>query len=528
MLEYIRLKNFSLIEDLDLELSPGLNVFTGETGAGKSLIVTAINALLGGEWGQKEIRTGKEKAWIEGLFVEEEQDLIVRREFLAKRSRFLLNDQMVSLAKLEEIGKDLLLLATQHAQQRLLKPGFATTLIDSLVKKEILEEKQKLLTALDRIKKEKEKILEQKQKLEQKRDYLEYQKKEIERIDPKPKEEEELLEKVEKFRREKHLQEKIELLLRLISDEVFNNYLKDLRSSLEEIVHLEEEVNLDLDKVIDFFYFLEEVERKLKKIELIPASEIDKIEARLYEISSLKRKFKCSIEEILKIKEEIEQKISFLEESNLLLKDLEKKEEKIKGDLAKVLNKLNKERKDISLKIKELLEKDLKELGFPQEMSLHFIEEDFFWFKEILEKRFKLFWQPNPGQQPKPLSEIASGGELSRLLLSIMAFRGDKKGTLIFDEVDTGIGGLTLTKVGEKIKKIAASRQVILITHWPNLAVLADKHFKVEKFITPTSTTISCKELKTEKEIKAELSRMAGGGKEGESLAQNLWQNRKI
>lgn len=526
MLEYIRLKNFSLVEDLDLELSPGLNVFTGETGAGKSLIVTAINALLGGEWGQKEIRAGKEKAWIEGLFVDEEQDLIIRREFLPKRSRFFLNDQMVSLAKLETVSKDLLLLATQHAQQKLLKPGFATTLIDSLVKKEILEEKQKLLTALDEIRKEKQKILEQKQQLEQKRDYLEYQKKEIEQVNPKPKEEEELLEKVERFRREKHLQEKIEILLTLINDEVFNKYLRDFIGSLEDIATLEE-IDLDIDKAKDFFYFLEEVERKLKKIELIPASEIDKIEARLYEISTLKRKFKCSIEEILDIKEEIEKNISFLEESNLLLKDLDKKEERIKQELENVLNKLNKERKEISLRIKEILEKDLKELGFPKEMNLHFLEEDYFWFKEILEKRFKLFWQPNPGQKPKPLSEIASGGELSRLLLAIMAFKADKKGTLIFDEVDTGIGGLTLTKVGEKLKKLAESRQVILITHWPNLAVLADKHFKVEKLITSTSTTISCKELKQEEEIKAELSRMAGGGKEGENLAQNLWQNRK-
>jgi len=173
MLELLRIKNFALIEDLELEFHSGLNVFTGETGAGKSLVVNAISGLLGGNWQHKEVRLGAEKAWLEGVFVLEEEEYILRREYLPKRSRFYINDQLVSSVKIEELSKKFLLSATQHAQQKLLKPGFATTLVDSFLGEEILAKKERLLKKLEAIKEEKETILNKIKELEQKKDYLE-------------------------------------------------------------------------------------------------------------------------------------------------------------------------------------------------------------------------------------------------------------------------------------------------------------------------------------------------------------------
>ncbi len=526
MLELLRIKNFALIEDLELEFHSGLNVFTGETGAGKSLVVNAISGLLGGNWQHKEVRLGAEKAWLEGVFVLEEEEYILRREYLPKRSRFYINDQLVSSVKIEELSKKFLLSATQHAQQKLLKPGFATTLVDSFLDEEILAKKESLLKKLEAIKEEKEVILNKIKELEQKKDYLEYQKEEIEKVNPLPGEEEELLARIEQIKKEKNIQEKVEFLLSLLGE---GNLYKEFKAVLEALGELSnlDEFAPDLEKAQDFFYFLEELELKLRKLELVPLSEIDKIESRLYELASLKRKFKGSLQDILALKSEIEKNLSFLDESKLLLKELELREEEVKQELARVLTQINELRLNKSREIKAILEKELKELGFSAELSLYFARDSYFWFGELEEVRLKLLWQPNPGQEPRPLNQIASGGELSRLLLVIMILQGGEKGTLIFDEVDTGIGGLTLVKVGEKIKLLASTQQIILITHWPQLAVLADRHFKVEKKIEENTTRIGCQLLKQEEEIKKELARMAGGGKEGELLALNLWQKRK-
>ncbi|SDN65820.1 DNA repair protein RecN (Recombination protein N) [Desulfonauticus submarinus] len=521
MLEYLRIKNFSLLADQEMELSSGLNVFTGETGAGKSLLLKALTSLLGGSGQKITLRDETKKGIIEGVFIESDNEWIIRREVLSKRSRFFINDILASSAKVRELGDRLLLYVSQHGHKRLLNPKLATVLVDAFLLEDLKVKKEELCKKIDTLLKEKLKLEQKISELKEKKDFLAFQQKEIEKVNPKPGEEEELLGKVSKIKEEQKRYEKVEQLLALFNT---RHFMEDFRELLDALGELAEDKDFlsYYEQAQDFFYLLQELEGKLGKYEFQPTYELDRLESRLYALANLKRKFNKSLEEIIRLKEEIEENLSFLDASKLELSKILKKEIKLKKELELVLQDLNKLREDKSRELAIKLKEELKSLGFSQGLEIYFQPYDFLLYDELKERRFKLLWQPNPGVNLEPLNKIASGGELSRFLLALMTLQGADRDTIIFDEIDTGIGGLTLLKVGEKIKQLAEKQQILLITHWPQLAVLADKHFRVEKKSKAKETIIVCKELKSKAERQQELSRMAGGGTQGDVLAQSL------
>lgn len=320
------------------------------------------------------------------------------------------------------------------------------------------------------------------------------------------------------------LTENVNTALDLIhSGAVLDNTLA-LQKKLDEMANIEEAFPPFAEQMQGFTEYIQDLEAHLRSC---PAQEgmheLEQIESRLWELSSLKRRLKRNMDQIIDLEKEIEANLSFLDQGRLKLKQIERKRQETESVLEDLVRQINSARQNACGPLKEAMEQSLRQLGFPEQIALHFdfVPEEI--YPGILEQRPRIMWVPNPGQSPQPLDKIASGGELSRFLLALVGLRSEQNlPTLLFDEVDAGIGGETLTKVGKHIRNLAASRQVILITHWPQLAGLADSHFQVRKNIADNETTTTCRHLDS-RESREELARMAGGGTNGRSMAENLF-----
>jgi DNA repair protein RecN (Recombination protein N) len=281
---------------------------------------------------------------------------------------------------------------------------------------------------------------------------------------------------------------------------------------MERVCDFFQEYEEDLETINEFRLRLDDISERLR---IQPShadmdESLDDIEERLYELSKLKRKLGKSLEEIVNLQKEIEQNISFLDSCSLDIKRLEKQEKIEAAELAGIVEKLNAQREKAAILLTDRIMKELTHLGFSKHVRIKFDFEPHELHPGIMEKRGRLLWIPNPGQSPQPLDKIASGGELSRFLLAIAGLQGElEKPTLIFDEVDAGIGGTTLNRVGEKMRDLAARQQLVVITHWPQLAKLAERHFLIHKEISEGETFTTCRRLEGNK-LTQELERMSG------------------
>jgi DNA repair protein RecN (Recombination protein N) len=250
-------------------------------------------------------------------------------------------------------------------------------------------------------------------------------------------------------------------------------------------------------------------------------AELESIESRLWELSQLRRRLKRSLEEIVGLREEIEENLSFLDQAGLDLKRLERMERETLDALSSTIDGLNRARGSAAGLLKSALEKELHHLGFPTFARVEFELMPVEIARGIVEDRPRLLWVPNPGHPPQALDRIASGGELSRFLLALAGLRSrEDLPTLLFDEVDAGIGGMILNTVGERIRDLAMRQQVILVTHWPQLARHGQRHFRVTKEVRDAETFTLCERIAGQ-EVLDELARMSGGD-QGLELARKL------
>ena len=528
MLELLRIRNLALIDDLELELSKGLNVITGESGAGKSFILKALDFVLGEKMSTDMIRPGRERAQVEALFALPEGDTVIRREMLSEtgRSRIYVNDALSSQEKVREMRPRLMVHTSQHGQQRLLRPSYHTKILDAHLPEDLLRTKDELLASLRQIRDERSRIESKASELEQKREFLEYQAKEIEKVGPKPGEEEELEERKETLRSQARAQESVQRCLDILSGpegQVLDK-IHELQREISYLSGIEEPFQETATRMEDFRQLLVELDRELRGRPLAAESEqeLESIESRLWELSRLKRKLNRPLEGIVRLQEEISENLDWLDDCQLKLQQLDRREREHKEELVRIMEQVNARRREAGEELSGRLEQELKSLGFSEDVSVVFELSSTPVFDAIEEQRARLMWVPNPGQPPQPLDQIASGGELSRFLLALVGLMArDELPTLLFDEVDSGIGGVTLGQLGEKIRQLATRQQVVLISHWPQLACLADRHFQVAKQVENSQTYSRCTLLNRE-EIFEELARMAGGGEQGRLLAEQL------
>lgn len=564
MLETLRIKNYALIDNLEIEFDNGFNVFTGESGAGKSIIVDALGFCLGEKANQSIIKTGRDKVIVEAVFliqnpkikekVEklgfslENDRIIIRREYdhLGK-NKITINGFQETVSKVSDLSDILVDFHGQHDHQSLLNPKTHIDYLDSFGKfdKELSEIAELYKTTLEI----KNKIEELEKNLSQKKnreEYLKYSIQELKNANLKENEDSELEEKFKFITNYEQLFNTInESLSMLDEDEIsiillMGKTINALRSatkfnpSFETLVNYLEEANINIKNVIS------ELRTLRDKINFQP-DEVEKINSRLDLIRTLKRKYnKNSVSELISYLAECEDELNKLEVGDEELQKLKEEYNSAISRLKKVCIDLSEKRMKVAKELDKKVEEKLKQLA----MEKAIFKTDFKYYKDenglleingvridVNEKgidRVEFLISVNPGEDPKPLKNVASGGEISRIMLSIKSVLADisEVDMMVFDEIDTGIGGNTANTVGEMIKNICQKQQIIVITHLPQVASKANCHFKIEKIFENNSTNILVKKLSHD-ERKYEIARMVGNETEtGIKYAEELL-NRK-
>ena len=523
MLEYLRIRGLALIDAMELEFGDGMTVLTGEPGAGKSFILKAINFVLGDRLATDMVRPGRDKAQVEALFTrqgsEGEEEIVLRRELSAAsgRSHFFLNGSLTSQDAVRALRPALLFHVSQHGQQRLLQPSYQAALIDAfLPDPSIISRKDALVRELKDVGEQRRKLLERMDMLSEKRELLEMQQKEIEKVAPEEGEEERLEQARAELKNVEHLRAQYEQGLELMLGGEGAG-LAALLGELEKILHSlsqdDESFSPSLDALLNFEEEARELTRRFRST---PSSDCeydpDELEARLYELSQLKRRMRRSIPEILRLRDEITENLSFLDACGLDLHRLEKQERELAKKLHATLEECNELRREAAARFCAALEKELSGLGFsdqvrvepectPHELWPQVEDKVKVICPACMEDRYRLLWAPNPGQRPQPLDKIASA------VVGVQSTNEDA--TLIFDEVDAGVGGMTLNRVSDRLHDLASRRQLLVITHWPQIAARAAQHFQVSKEIRNNETFTLCRPLDA-RSREAELRRMAG------------------
>lgn len=529
MLEYLRIRNLALIEDAELDFAPGMNVLTGETGAGKSFILKALGFLLGDRLGADMVRQGAEKAQVEAQFQMDGREIVIRRSLLAEsgRSRLYVDDALRSQECVRSLREQLLAHASQHGQQQLLQPAFQARLMESTLKDpDLLRRRDELLEQLRSVEARRKELRAREAHLLERRDILEMQQQEIDKVAPEAGEEERLEEQRAIVRAAEQTREQYELALGLLHGEEEPGLL-DMLGRLERCLHqmarTDDSVSEDADAVTALRQQLSHLSGRLRRPPLPEdMPDVEQMEERLYALAQLKRKLHRSLDEILELREEIRENISFLDACALDITLLDKEEKQLAAQLQEVLSALLPQRREAAADFARQLEEELRQLGFSEQIRVipDFMPQEV--WPGLMDEKVRILWAPNPGQAPQPLDRIASGGELSRFLLALMSVRPKaESATYIFDEVDAGVGGLTLNKLAEKLENLAKQRQMLVITHWPQLAARAQKHFQISKTIRDNATFTTCVPLDA-RQRHAELVRMAGGGQQGEALTASL------
>ncbi|MCX7710372.1 MAG: DNA repair protein RecN [Clostridia bacterium] len=548
MLLQLQIHNIALIDKVNIELDAGLNVLTGETGAGKSIIIDSINAILGERLSKDLIRTGTEKATVEAVFqvdnttfsslfeelgVEPEEDgtLIISREYsVSGKNSCRINGKMVTVSMLKELGQRLIDIHGQHDNQSLLRVDSHIELLDSFGGSSIEGLKQQYLKCLNDYKETKGKLRSltgDKNDRERKIDLLKYQIDEIKKARLKVGEEEEL-------NKQRILLSNSEKLMGALSNayEVLysgnsikssaSDNINEALAELNSIIKVDERLAVLAKKLEDLSYQLDDVIEEIRderdNVEFNPEL-LEQIEERADLIYKLKRKYGSSIEEVLEYCKKIEAELDETIKSEEIIAGLNEQLKLLNKELFTAAEKLHGAR----LKACEILENRIgQELGdLEMKKAIFKVSID---FDENLDvngdrkftahglDKVEFLISPNAGEPLKPLSKIASGGEMSRIMLAIKNILAnvDHIPTLIFDEIDIGISGIAAQKVGEKLSAISRSHQVLCVTHLAQIASMADTHYLIEKVSSSDKTVTQVNKLDDGK-VKHEIARILGG-----------------
>ena len=532
MIEYLHIQNLALIKDTELEFAPGMNVLTGETGAGKSFIINALNFLTGERKPASLVRPGHDKATVEAVFVLPDREIVLRRELMAEsgRSRIFMNNALSTQEEIRLLRPALILHTSQFEQQKLLLPAYQAALVDAcLDEPELLAGREKFGKAVKSLHERRGELLQKCRALQEKRDLLEFQRQEIEQVKPLKDEEKTLEERkviIKSAGQRKAATERLRDLLQ--GNDGRPGLLEGFSAMDREIAvmaRIDPAYESYMGSIGEMRVALQELDRGLKPApeQLYSEKDLERIEARLFALAQLRRKLGRPLNEIVDLAVEIDENLQFLDSCQLDLRQIEREEKELLDNLASVLQQLNQARRRAAEKFTKALIEQLSGLGFDKgvEVQALFSAEEVFGLQE---ERPRLLWRPNPGQPAQPLDKIASGGELSRFLLALAGLQAmnDDLPTLIFDEIDAGVGGLTLNKVAEHMESLARRQQIILITHWPRLAAMAGKngrHYQVIKKIVNNETFSYCRLLR-DQAINEELVRMAGGEEQASLLHQ--------
>lgn len=524
MITNLHIKNIGIIDDIEIDLGQALNVLTGETGAGKSLIIGSLNIISGGRFSKDMIRKGETNSFVEVALYEPENEnaidgtIIISREINVNgKNMCKINGRMVTVNELKEFMKKIIEIHGQNDSQNLLDNKEHIKYLDNFIGKDVLILKEKYKEQYVRyleIKKELKENYGDEKERQRKLDLLKYQFQEIEEANLIEGEEEELTNKqkliVNAEKIAKTLQE-IDMAIGENAIDIISNSIRNL----EKIESFDNKYQETANNLKSAYYELQEVSRDITnyKDEVdFDEEEQNQIEDRLDLIFSLKRKYGNSIKEILEYKEEVEKEIYRIDNLEEYTNNLKEEQKEVAKKLDNLAEKIHKLREIKAIELSNEINQNLKDLEMKNAIvNIHtdYAQEEYY---ENGKDKVVFFIKTNIGEDEKELSKIASGGEMSRIMLAIKAVLAntDNTSVLIFDEIDTGISGKAANAVAEKLAKIAKKHQVLCISHLPNIAAVADYHYFISKNIVNERTSTSIKQLNEEEKIH-EIARISSG-----------------
>ena len=522
MITTLHIKNIGIIDDLTIDLSEGFNVLTGETGAGKTLIIDAINIISGGRFSKEMIRKGEKYSFVElNLYLPNhslsiENNIIVTREVHANgRNSCKINGRLVTLTELKEFMNSIIDIHGQNDNQKILNSNYHIKYLDNFIGEELLTEKEKysiLYNKRTEIKQELKNNLGDDKEKKRKLDLLQYEFEEIDNAELKESEEDELEEKRKLFMNSEKIAKSLNQADTLLGNEAIDKVNEAIKA-IEKISSIDVKYDETLSSLKNIYYEIQELSRDITSLNTevyFNENERDETEERLDLIYSLKRKYGNSVKEILEYKSNTEkeiERINNLEEyNNKLRQDLSNIELK----MLTVAEHIHCIREKKAKKLNERINKELMDLEMPNAKFITNIQRTNFNKNGIDEVEY--FISTNIGEEAKMLSKIASGGEMSRIMLAIKTVLANTDSTpvLIFDEIDTGISGKAAKSVGEKLKLIGRSHQVLCVTHQPSIAAKGDENYYISKTSDNERTFTQVKKL-SEDEVINEVARISNG-----------------
>ncbi|MGL4991366.1 MAG: DNA repair protein RecN [Sarcina sp.] len=549
MLLQITIENFALIESVSLDFKNGFNILSGETGAGKSILIDSISYVLGNKFNKDLIRVGSDKTFVEGVFQFEDNEklnvildelginydenmLIISREcFINGKNISKVNGKSLILQDLRKITSKLVDIHGQHNNQNLLNKEMHINYLDSfcdekfniILKKYQLEYEQ--LKVIDK----KISDLNKEGKNEKLIDYIEYQLKEIKSANLKVGEEEELKEKFNILSNSEKIGKTLSSSYEKINSSILSgqsiiDIFSDIIKDLEQVQMHSKKIEEINQRINNIYYELEEIARDLaSENSNITYSdvEIDEINSRLYQITSIEKKYGESIDAVLIYEKQLEQNLEEMLNSEKIIEDLKVVRQEKLEKLENYTQKLHKFRTKAAKNLKDSVKKEFEYIGLGKcifEVDVKYLTD----FNELGCNNVQFLISTNPGQPIKPMEKIVSGGELSRIMLALKTvfIDKDKIPTVIFDEIDTGISGQIAQSVAEKMYEISINHQVFCISHLPQIASMSDSHYFVSKNVNHNKTVSKVSKINNDEKI-IEIAKMLGGVKLTESTLAN-------
>ncbi len=538
LLSELSIKNFAIIEALSISFEKGLTVLTGETGAGKSIIIDAIHLLVGGRGSSDFVRHGETRAEIEGLFqiekathpvhtkasefgIEIEDEMIVLRREISKSGKSVcrINGKLVTISTLREIGSTLVDIHGQHEHQELMDESRHLSLLDQYGKPKIaaaVEEYSNIYHAYEQTVRKLKSLNENEQQMAHRLDLIQFQLSEIQQANLQLNEDDALWEEKKRLSNFERIYEAVHASYNALQGEQKGlDWISLVMSQMEDAAALNPEYKELTESIANSYYLLEDAAKALRSeldhLEFDP-ERLSMIEDRLNEINQLKRKYGSSIQAILEYGAKIEEELEKLQNKETHIDQLQKELQSLKKDLLIEGNELSNLRKKFARKLTDSIHAELKELYMQKTVFEVRIESEEKFVSKTGLDNVEFYISTNPGEPLKPLSKIASGGELSRIMLALKSIfsKHQEVTSIIFDEVDTGVSGRVAQAIAEKIHHVSVDSQVLCISHLPQVAAMADTHLYITKEMQDGRTKTKVTPLSEEEKVK-EIGRMISG-----------------
>ncbi|QXD14494.1 DNA repair protein RecN [Rhodocaloribacter litoris] len=547
MLRTLYIRDYALIEELEVEFDSGLNVITGETGAGKSILVGALKMILGERASTDVIRTGARKAVIEGVFdetdtpvlramleaneIDVQPRMILRREITPSQSRAFINDTPATATLLRDVAARLIDLHGQHEHQSLLRTETHLELLDNFGGLGgLVAGYRRQYDQVARLLQERDELVRRERELRQQQELYGYQIEEIDRVAPQEGEEDALEAERRILENAEHLYEGTARLYEMLyeSDAAVHDQLVVARNELQDLARIDRDFEEALEEIRSAQIIVSEVAKFLQdynaRIEFNP-ERLEDIRARLGELELLKRRYGGTLEAVLAYRREIGAQYELASNFEGAIARLTQQVDEAQAGLTEAARRLSSKRREVAGRIEQAIVAELARLGMPHchfEVRFEREADPGGWIRFADRERYTAFphgmdrvefyLTTNLGEAPRPLVKVASGGEVSRIMLALKTIlaKSDRLPILVFDEIDVGVSGAVAHKVGQSLHDLARYHQIITITHLPQIAALGDVHFVVEKHVEGGRTKTRIRRLPEEERAEAVATLLSG------------------